>query len=87
MIRTTMSRYGRFPGIRERSIIEYLIEVSILVQKTVLWGMIALGLFLLPSPGVFADDPGERRGEIGVQVGVRCLSNLQHIVYPGQIAI
>ncbi len=70
-----MSRYGRFPGIRERSIIEYLIEVSILVQKTVLWGMIALGLFLLPSPGVFADDPGERRGEIGVQVGVRWADN------------
>jgi hypothetical protein len=40
-----------------------------------LWGTIALSLVLVPAPGVSAADPGERRGEIGVQLGVRWADN------------
>lgn len=75
MISATMRRHGRIPDIRERGTIEYLGEVSILVRKTLLRGVFALGLSLLTSSGVFADDPAEQRGEIGVQIGVRWADN------------
>jgi hypothetical protein len=49
-------------------------EVHIVTRKTVAGGIIALGLALASSPA-FADETGERRGEIGVQIGVRLADN------------
>ncbi len=42
-----------------------------MARKILLCGLIAVCLPLVSASGVFADDDGERRGEIGVQIGAR----------------